>query len=118
MGCQLRDTGFSIEAQSNPLLPLALLDTDGGLIIEGSSRGGSNSSRRLATIRIGIEVQVDTIAGEVPTAGVTKLGSGTDMGRSGLKHRERGVDGNRAPLIVALVKTVHLAVEAEKVLLA
>jgi hypothetical protein len=75
MGRQLRNPGFSIESQLNPLLLLALLDTD-GFIIERSSRSGSSSSCGLAAIRIGIEVQVDAIAGEVPTAGVVKTGSG------------------------------------------
>jgi hypothetical protein len=75
MGRQLRNLGFSIEAQLNPPLPLALLDTD-GLIIEGSSCSGS-SSCGLAAIFVRIEVQTDAIAGEVTTAGVEKTGSGS-----------------------------------------
>jgi hypothetical protein len=74
MGCQLRNPGFSIESQLNTLLPLALLDTE-GYIIERSSRSGSSSSSGLAAICIGIEVQADTIAGEVSTAGVVETGS-------------------------------------------
>jgi hypothetical protein len=76
MGRQLRNLGFSIEAQLNPPLPLALLDTD-GLIIEGSSCSGSSSSCGLAAIFVRIEVQTDAIAGEVTTAGVEKTGSGS-----------------------------------------
>ena len=76
MGRQRGTIGFSLKAQVNPPLPLALLDTD-GLIIEGGSCSGSNSSRRLAAISIGIEVQADAIAGEITTAGVAKTGSGS-----------------------------------------
>jgi len=75
MGRQLRNPFFSVEPQVNTLLPLALLDTD-GYIIEGSSRSGSSSHSGLAAICVGIEVQVDTIAGEVSTAGVIETGSG------------------------------------------
>ena len=63
----------------NPSLLLSPTTIEGimsRLIIEGGSCSGSDSSRRLAAISIGIEVQVDVIAREVTTAGVAKTGSG------------------------------------------
>jgi hypothetical protein len=89
-------------------------------IIEGGSSSSSDSSRRLAAISSRIEVQDDAIASEVPTADVAKTGSGGYIERSGLKERvgldawrRRRVHGHSAPLVVVLVKPIHISVETE-----
>jgi hypothetical protein len=65
--------------------PTTIEGTMSRLIIEGGSCSGSDSSRRLAAISSGIEVQVDATAREVTTAGVAKTGSGGQMECSSLK---------------------------------
>jgi hypothetical protein len=58
------------------LPPTSIEGITSRLILEGGSCSGSDSSRRLAAISRGIEVQDDAIASEVTTAGVAKTGSG------------------------------------------